>query len=304
MSDQPRQPRKRSDEREEEEREEGHEQRQGRLTVHLRDEHDKPLHAEAAVLVTENKPLYAVQHRLDPKGTGTVSGSFLTGDYSVQAAAADHNVGRTFAHVRPGETTEVTLRLPRGSVKPPGLTERLKKYGLDGGALDIQPLDIRRGQRVDLDFEQYRDRRSYTLLRPESINDVKRWVGTPDSVFGHDHPRFGPVPHLDLKELDGGAQLGRDAMPALRAIANEFIHGNSKAVQQYEVLLDTYLLARELINISIFFFTEVTIGDGAVLEVGKNSNVFVCDILHIHKNGTLSVVGDMRADIGSYEVFG
>jgi len=285
-----------------EERDKGPQRRRGRLVVHLRDEHDKPLDSKAVVFVMENKALHAAQHRLETNGAGTASGEFPGGAYSVQAVAEDHDVGRAFSQIRPGETTEVTVRLGRRKADNPTLAERLNVYGLDVGKLELQKLTVPRGQQVALDSHEYRDRRSYTMLTPQSISDMKRWIGTPDAVFGHDEPRFGPVPKLDVGDVKQAGQIPRESVSALRAIANEYIHGNSKAVKKYELLLNTLLASRDDI-ISIFFFTEVTIGDGAVLEIGRNSNVFACDILHVHVNGILSVVGDVRADIGSYREF-
>jgi hypothetical protein len=276
--------------------------RSGRLTVHLRRSDGAPFREPAVVLALEHRPAFAEQHRLETGGKETVSMELAEGHYSLQAIAADHAVARGVAQVRAGRGAEVSLTLVPQKAETPSLIERLKVYGIEVRPDEIQPLRVPPGEKLALDADRYRDTRVFRLLKPRSINDLKRWIGAPDGAFGHDQPRFGPVPRVDVERLKD--EPTQEVAGALRAIAREYVHGNAKAVAQYEPALTRYLLASRAIAISIFFFNVVTINAGATLEIGKGSNVFVCDELRIHRDGTLLVVGEVRADIGRYVVFG
>lgn len=274
----------------------------GELRVLVVDNKEQPYRGKALVLVTEHRPAFARQHRIDVDSSGSAKTLLEAGTYSVQVVAPDHLVGRGTAEVRAGDIFELLIRLVPGKTPSKDFAARLKVYGIEAKDLELADLTVNCGERVTLDALQHRDRRAYTVLRPSSIDDMKRWVGTPDGAFGHDKARFGPVPKLEADPAAGLEAIDRESMPALRAIATEYLHGNSKAVKRYEPLLSA-LLASRADFVSVFHFNVVTINDGAVLEIGKNSNVFACDILNIHQNGTLAIVGDVRADIGSYRVF-
>jgi hypothetical protein len=276
--------------------------RSGRLTVHLRGPEGAPFREPAVVLALEHRAALAEQHRLETGGKETVSLELPEGHYSLQAIAADHAVARGLAQVRAGRSAEVSLTLLPQKAETPSLIERLKVYGIEVRADEIQPLHVPPHEKLVLDSDRYRDTRAFRILKPRSINDLKRWIGAPDGAFGHDQPRFGPAPRVDVERLKG--EPTQEVATALRAIAREYIHGNARAVAQYEPTLTRYLLSREAIAISIFFFNVVTINAGATLEIGRGSNVFACDELRIHRDGTLLVVGEVRADIGRYVVFG
>ena len=276
----------------------------GRLSVRLDDEQGKPVQAPRVLFLAENKATLANQYRIDSEGKDPLAGDFPAGPYSLQAFSTGYKVGRAFVMIEARRTAEVVLRLDKAPAKPPAPTQRdrLAVYGL-ADRTDLAPLTVR--HRTVLDFRTFPTKTSFTILRPKSAADLKKWVGTPDSAFGHDQPRFGSPPAVPERQLSSPMLLSGSGQVALQALAREYIYGNSRSVVRFGGLIDRYVaLVSETISVAIFLFSTVTIDDGAVLEIGNGSSVFFCDLLRIHKNGTLSVVGDMRADIGQYERFG
>jgi hypothetical protein len=89
-------------------------------------------------------------------------------------------------------------------------------------------------------------------------------------------------------------------------VSREYIYGNSKAVSKYASVIDGYFKRNfaEGLLIPIYLFSVVVIGPGATLEIGTGSSVFFASKLRIHSTGVLSVVGTVKADIGTYEEFG
>lgn len=273
----------------------------GTLSVYVLDEAGKPLDDKVLVLAVEHKPQFAEQFRIEGSGLEPLAAKLPPGLYSVQAVAAGRAVGRALATIHPREATELRLMLPRKEYKPAPLEERLQRYGIDMRHFEPQSLVLEPFQTVTLDYKTFYDRRCFVALTPQSLDDLKRWVGVSDEFFNHDEPRFGPLPKLEMRP--GGSFDVADE-PALAAIAREYIHGNSKPVGAFRSVIDGILRGREDAIVSVFFFRDVTINQGARLEIGKNSNVFTCNTLNIHRDGTLAVVGGVKADIGVYRVFG
>ncbi|MGH2343975.1 MAG: hypothetical protein ACRDG4_02035 [Chloroflexota bacterium] len=214
-------------------------------------------------------------------------------------------MGRALADIESGKVTEVELRLaPAGPPPKQTVEERLAVYGLSHHQLKLSALTVR--HRTTLDYRAYPDKHTFSLLKPKSVNDLKKWVGIPDSAFGHDQPRFGPFTEIATRRLESPVSLTGSDGKAIQAIAREYIYGNAQSLSASQTeLVNRYIsLATDQIAVSIFYFTTVTIDDGAVLEIGNGSSVFFAEVLRIHRNGTLAVVGDVRADIGIYEQFG
>jgi hypothetical protein len=208
-------------------------------------------------------------------------------------------VGRAFIEISAGKTTKHAFRLPKRAERPkPPVAERLREYGLEQRAKGLDKLHVQRERHVKLDYRTYDDKRHFELLRPNSVKDIRRWVGALDGVFPGDHPRFGPIEGILARDSSAAPKNPK----ALQAIANEFIYGNNAAVAQHVNLIDEQLSRLGApITIAIFLFNDVVIEDDATLEIGNGSSVFFADQLTIHPRGTLLVTGDCRSDIGIYQ---
>jgi hypothetical protein len=273
----------------------------GRLSVDLRDSSGQPIRSKTLLLLAENKPALANQFRLESDGRENISADFPPGPYSLQVFPVGFEVGRAFANIRSGQTTDIKLTLrPAPEPPKPTLKERLAVYGLSPDQLKLSSLTVAAGQRIVLDFRRFQDKSAFSLLRPISVDDIKRWHGTPDRAFGHDQPRFGNLPLLPEGASPFHASLSTEG---LNSVAREYIYGNSKSVVKFANLINEFIKNLDIV-VSIFHFIVVTIDAGAILEIGNGSSVFFADVLRIHKRGTLSVVGDMRVDVGQYEQFG
>jgi hypothetical protein len=276
------------------------------LSVELHDEHGEAIRAKATLLLSENKASVAKQYRVDTDGDDPLTGRFPPGDYSLQAFAVGYGVGRDFVRIGPDHVTKITLRLaPAPAQAPvPTLAERLAVYGLSPQTAHLGDLHVKDRKRVVLDYKQYPHADQFTVLRPKSIQDLKRWVGSKPKAFGHDAPRFGPLPAVTARRLQSQVSLAPTDRAALQALAREYIYGNVRSVTQFETLLNGYISwVASTILVPIFHYNVVTIDNGAVLEAGNGSSVFFCDVLRVQTNGTFLVVGDLYADIGTYEQF-
>jgi hypothetical protein len=285
--------------------------RRSRIRLKLRDPKGAAVRGRAVALLLEHQPVAAEQVRIETDQGDQLEAEVPAGDFTVQVYAPGYEVDRRHVHLPPGKDSEVDVRLtPRkDKFHKPTLQQRLAPYGLAEAARDLQDLRIRPGESMVLD-RRYSDDRVYRELRARSIADIKRWLGSPDNVLGHGQPKFGPSPRAELLPREdaqhlSSAELTADERTALSAVSREYIHGNSKAVSKYASVIDGYFLRNfaEGLLIPIFLFSVVEIGAGATLEIGASSSVFFASTLRIHATGVLSVVGTVKADIGTYERF-
>ncbi len=265
------------------------EHERGKLLLDVHDENGNPVKHPIHVLLSQNISALGNQYRITTKGgDDDVGGEFPPGSYTAQVFVHGYDVARDAITLTSDHTTRKTIRLePRSTFHKPSLEERLAVYGLK--ADQLQSLEIRSDRRVVLDYRTYPISEHFTLLHPKSINDVKRWVGAPDAAFAPGQARFSPL--AEANNAQKLAMAGR-----------EFVYGNSQAVGQYTSALNEEFDRRAgLILIAIFLFREVTIYDGATLEIGNGSSVFFADQLTVYPTGTLLVSGDVRSDIGLYQ---
>src|SRR6266516_2592426 len=257
----------------------------GRLFIDVHDEGGQPITEPLHLYLRANVPQLGAQYHVTSKGgDDDISGEFPVGSYTLQLFAAGYDVAREAVHLTANHTTHLNLRLPkRAQFSKPTLEERLAVYGLKPDQL--ASIEVQKGQHVVLDYRKYEHPEPFTVLHPQSIHDLKRWLGAPDSAFGHNQPRFGALPPGELETLS--------------AAAREYIYGNSRAVARYEAAINRQLQLRaRLVLVPIFYFLDVTIYDGATLGIGNGSSVFFANTLTIYKTGTLRVSGPVRADIG------
>jgi hypothetical protein len=273
----------------------------GRLELHATDEHGHNLSEAAVFLLSENKAQLAKQYRLESKPGAHVSGNFPAGPYTVQALARGYEVAREVIEVHPDRLHKSSFHLEKAAKHAPlTVEERLsKRYGIKAGKDGLQNLTAAPGQKISLNYQTYTNYAHFQVLHAQSLSDLRRWVGSAERVTVGKHPRFGPLP--SLQGLAGErANLSAAQQALVTGVANEYIYGNPDAVPADELQLVNTLF-KQIANISvpIFLFLDITIDNGATLEVGNGSSVFVCNTLTIYPEGTLSVVGDLRADIGN-----
>lgn len=274
---------------------------QGRLEVEVTDDRGHSVNEEVLILLSENKAQFGKQFRLSSKTGAPLSGEFPPGPYTVQALAKSYDVGREFIEIRAKCAQKAAFRLKKSAERPLlSVAERLeKRYGIKSPKDGLQNLTVAADQKISLDYRQYRDGAHVQVLSAKSLADLKRWVGSPEGIFVGEHPKFGSLP--SLQGIGGDrTKLSSDQQVNLSAVAREYIYGNAGAVAAGD-LKSIENLFKQLANVyvPIFFYQDVVINNGATLEIGKGSSAFVCNTLTIHHHGTLSVVGDVRADVGT-----
>lgn len=132
-------------------------------------------------------------------------------------------------------------------------------------------------------------------LQPKGIDDVKRWIGVPDELGAKSSCCREPAAELpgianpgDIRKLDVTSQR------ALRDLASQYVHGDSRRVAKYRDVL-AHLVDRAVIN-GIFLRPDIEIHKGAVLEIGRDIKILFARHIRIWRGGLLKLTGDTKID--------
>jgi hypothetical protein len=266
---------------------------------------------EVRLFFTEHRSEGRRQHQIVARTGKEVSVDLPSGEYTMQVHARGFETFRGLAEVDPKRPLAVKAVLNPRTRKASTFEERLAKYGIDAKTTEIGDLNVPPGTTLALNQRNDREKRGFKLLESNSIKQIKEWVGSDDARFGHDRPVYGPLPDRQLlaRLSEGGAELRKlspDEIKAVMAVSREYVQGNSKAVSQFEAVLNDAIrltVSDSASRFPLFFYRVVTIGRGATLEVGHGSAIFTCDELRIHKTGKLVPVANVTIEIGTYTEF-
>jgi hypothetical protein len=196
----------------------------------------------------------------------------------------------------------------RGAPEPPGpdgpcnepdsadTAKRAGVYGLEANQLLEESIVVGPGTHVRLSGAGYKGNDAGLVhLQPTNIDDVKRWIGVPDHVGARRAccgPALSSIPGVESPS--DFRKLAPEDRLAVRALANEYVHGDSGRVARYKALLNQ-LIDRAVIT-GVFLRQDIDIHRGAVLELGKDVKVLFARHIRIYRGGLLKLTGDAKID--------
>jgi hypothetical protein len=206
------------------------------------------------------------------------------GDYSVVVTTAGATPHRQYVTISDGRTSSVNASL-RPSVEREGrLADILQRNMVPDPHRKARSLTLREGDVVVLDESSREHRDDLVQIELASLRQVKAVLGTPDSAFVDNHPRFGPG-SVAAEPLEA---IGERLEVSHRAALQEWIYGNSVSVAHWTSALDKWIKA-EAIKAGLFVLNDVDIGPHATLVVGAAG--LLCNTLSIHYTGRLEMKG-------------
>jgi|CXWL01.1.fsa_nt_gi hypothetical protein len=174
--------------------------------------------------------------------------------------------------------------------------KRVGVYGLQLADLLEQSIIVGPDKHVRFSgVEKGSDGPGLVRLPPTNLDDVKRWIGVPDELaakrsccgqFPAEVP--GVASAAELRKLDATSRL------AIRDLAYEYVHGDSRRLSSYKPILDK-LVDRAIIT-GVFLRLDIDIHRGAVLEVGRDIRVLFARHIRIFRGGLLKLTGDAKID--------
>src|SRR5262252_7799722 len=167
-----------------------------RLVLKIRDRSGNPIRATGILLLAESKALGRKQYRFERSAAEPIVVEVPAAGYSMQFYVPEHETARQFVDLQPGRVTELSLTLEPRTTRRRSFEERLAKYDLDAKAIRTRPLTLDRDQGINLNYHTHREKSDFAILRASSVEQLKKWVGNPDHIWGHDRPVYGPLPVL------------------------------------------------------------------------------------------------------------
>ncbi len=236
----------------------------------------------ASALITEHRAFGNEQYKFEVRPGEKLARSLPTGEYTVVVSAPGFEPSRTDVQVSPERVTTIKARLEKRRQKTPSFAERLRKYGLDLAHIHPREISVGEGQRLVLDPQEHDNKRDIHTVPLKTLGEIKAVLGHAD-----DHWPGERAQQLSLE---------------MRAALREYVYGNSKSVGRWEGFLSEWVTLNPVI-IGVFVFSVVTVGPGAVLQVGSVG--LSCDTLRVHLTGTVEVVGNgpTKIETGTYEEF-
>jgi hypothetical protein len=165
------------------------------------------------------------------------------------------------------------------------LETRLSALNLKAAAVNPTDLNVPANQQVVIDINNKTYAKNLTYLTPQTLDDVKKWLGIPDTAFAQAptsgrtiQPRMVVTPTrvanptiLPQIALQPGAQHSPADIVQLHSLASDYVFGNSAHVSASQLpALNAWIVAQK-IKIPIFVFANINVAAGATLQVNVAS---------------------------------
>ncbi|MEB0133833.1 hypothetical protein QN362_00650 [Actimicrobium sp. CCC2.4] len=177
--------------------------------------------------------------------------------------------------------------------------ERLKNFNIDPASIKLTDLDVATNQTMLLTTTDSAYQDSVAFLEPQSITDLKRWIGIPDQAFspGHPPPSIGPVViHPTIRPSPASRmRIVIPALPAfhpeqivtLKNLARDFIYGHSEHISTTQLPALNKWLDLQKIRMPMFVFRDIHVASGAVLNV--KGKILFANHITIDKGGLIKL---------------
>jgi hypothetical protein len=178
----------------------------------------------------------------------------------------------------------------------PDTDKRVGVYGIPPNQLLDESIVVSAGKHVRLSgLETKSNGAGLVRLQPKTIDDVKRWIGVPDTLGAR--RKCCAEPAAAVPGVTSAGELRKLDMQERRAVhdlADEYVNGDSRRVASYGPLLN-HLVDRAVIT-GIFLRQDIDIHKGAVLEIGKDVKVLFARHIRIYRGGLLKLTGSTKID--------
>lgn len=169
------------------------------------------------------------------------------------------------------------------------IAERLKLYGLTEQQVQLQDLHVAEGQRQVLTGDDPQLHSHAVQLRPQSVEQLKSWIGVPDEAIGHLRTQdTGVAPAAVFHPLPN--ELTASDHSALHSMAHNFVFGNSSAVG-----ISPHSLSEWLTNIGTvinqYLFRDIEVAANAQLVIAPDVFVLFARYITVHPTGRILLRG-------------
>jgi hypothetical protein len=189
------------------------------------------------------------------------------------------------------------------------LETRLSALNLKAAAVNPTDLNVPANQQVVIDINNKTYAKNLTYLTPQTLDDVKQWLGIPDSAFAQApvvgktiQPRMVVAPTrvanptvLPQIALQPGVEHSPADIAQLHSLASDYVYGNSVHVSASQIpALNAWIVAQK-IKIPIFVFANINVAAGATLQV--NVATLFAHYITVEHTGKIKLRGGSKTVI-------
>lgn len=189
------------------------------------------------------------------------------------------------------------------------LATRLQTFRLNAEELKPVDLNVSVNQHVVLDSNNSTFKSSLTHLTPRSLDDVKNWLGNPNTAFanvpGAAHPatpqiavsptRVSHPTVLPQVVLQPSAHHSATEITQLHALTSAFVFGNSETISAAQLPALNAWIAGLNIKLPAYVFNNITVAAGAVLEIKVNA--LFANYITVENTGRIKLRGGSKTVI-------
>lgn len=177
--------------------------------------------------------------------------------------------------------------------------ERFDRYGLSPKQVETESLNVP-GKRMEkgdvrLSRSSFGDR--MIDLQPETIDDVKQWIGNEDEEASDcccDHEKTPSVAGSAAAADRLTDLTSRDTRAWLKRVAREYVYQDSRPLQAWKPYLDELIV--QLPPITLLPLDDIVVESGSTLHVAKHVDVLFANGVRIEEGGTIVSDGDLKID--------
>ncbi|MCH7935785.1 MAG: hypothetical protein IH994_01675 [Proteobacteria bacterium] len=174
------------------------------------------------------------------------------------------------------------------------------------GDCQADDLVVASGDRITLSPDSGPCQHMFKTVRPQSIDEVRLWLGSPSPISKDSCDAPCRTPELrhrlvstdDLVSEDTATR--KEALGLARMAAREYVMGNVRAVEHWRSLLDEYVILRNT-RIFVAFLRDITVSNDAVLSVLASTHAVYANKIVIIGTGKISCDGPVTFNCASVE---
>src|ERR1035437_1021524 len=181
--------------------------------------------------------------------------------------------------------TSIVAKVPAAPAVS-SVATRLKTFGLSAAKLQLtNDLEVPTNQTVTLDAADQKLSKQLSRLTPNSIDDLKEWLGVPDAAFAHSAAAITrPIAIMPVHEA-----YTPDQSATLYSVARDYVFGNSSAVSKSQVPALNAWLKSIAGAVSIITFQDIHVAAGPRLVVNPSITVLFARYITIDQGGVIQV---------------
>jgi len=174
----------------------------------------------------------------------------------------------------------------------------IRTRGMTDAIEGVQDLVVSENDRVTLSYQIEQFRPSYEVIKSNDIDEIKRVIGIPKEIESVRRPSFLTTnlrTFLPSKAFFDKANVVGRTNKNIHDAAMEYVCGEYRDVESWAPMINEYL-GRFRAELHIARLRNITINDGGVLTVSRDTHSLYANSIKIYGSGAIVAKGHLTID--------